>query len=87
MLGAFYRRTAARRDAAKAVTATARKLAILVYNSLKHGVAYADGGADEYERRFQERSISNLKRRARRLGFKLVTVEGDPSAAAAVAGG
>jgi len=86
MLGAFYRRTAARRGAAKAVTATARKLAILVYNSLKHGIAYADGGAEEYERRFQQRNVSNLKKRARRLGFKLVAVEDGPSATA-VAGG
>jgi len=41
-LGAFYRRLAARVGKAKAVTATARKLAVLFYNALRFGVAYAD---------------------------------------------
>ena len=41
-LGAFYRRLAARTGKAKAVTATARKLAILFYNALRFGMAYAD---------------------------------------------
>ena len=36
-LGAFYRRLAFRVGKAKAVTATARKLAILVYRMLKDG--------------------------------------------------
>jgi len=35
-LGAFYRRLAARTDKPKAITATARKLAILVYRMLKY---------------------------------------------------
>ena len=38
-LGAFYRRLAARTGKAKAVTATARKLAILFYNALRFGMA------------------------------------------------
>ena len=40
-LGAFYRRLAFRVGKAKAVTATARKLAILVYRTLKDGLVYA----------------------------------------------
>ena len=43
-LGAFYRRLAYRVGKAKAITATARKLAILVYRTLKDGLVYQDPG-------------------------------------------
>jgi len=71
-LGAFYRRLAARIGKAKVVTATARKLAILFYNALRFGLAYADPGASYYEDRYRRRVIDNLQRRARHLGFTLV---------------
>ncbi len=71
-LGAFYRRLAARIGKAKAVTATARKLAVLFYNALRYGMAYADPGASYYEARYRHRVLDNLRRRARYLGFTLV---------------
>jgi transposase len=71
-LGAFYRRLAARVGKAKAVTATARKLAVLFYNALRSGMVYADPGADYYEERYRQRVIHNLQRSARHLGFMLV---------------
>ena len=71
-LGAFYRRLAARTGKAKAVTATARKLAILFYNALRFGMTYADPGASSYEERYRQRVIHNLHRRAKDLGFTLV---------------
>ena len=37
-LGAFYRRLSARIGKAKAITATARKIAVLFYNTLRHGM-------------------------------------------------
>jgi len=43
-LGAFYRRLAARIGKAKAVTATARKLAVLFYNPLRYGMTIAIRG-------------------------------------------
>ena len=43
-LGAFYRRLGLRIGKAKAITATARKLAILFYNTLRHGMDYSDPG-------------------------------------------
>ena len=48
-LGAFYRRLSARVGKAKAVTATARKIATLFYDTLRHGINYADPGASYYE--------------------------------------
>jgi transposase len=71
-LGAFYRRLAARTGKAKAVTATARKLAILFYNALRFGMRYVDPGVSAYEDRYRQRVIHNLQRRAKSLGFTLV---------------
>ena len=68
-LGAFYRRLAARAGKAKAITATARKIAVLFYNTLRHGMSYADPGATYYEDRYRQRVLTNLKRRAKSLGF------------------
>lgn len=70
-LGAFYRRLGARVGKAKAVTATARKIAMLFYNTLRYGMRYADPGAAQYEERYRQRAIVNLRRRAEALGFSL----------------
>jgi transposase len=70
-LGAFYRRLAARVGKAKAVTATARKLAVLFYNTLRYGVDYSDPGAAYYEEQHRTRVLHNLTRRARQLGYNL----------------
>jgi transposase len=70
-LGAFYRRLSARVGKAKAVTATARKIAALFYNTLRHGMAYADPGASYYEERHRVRALANPKRRAKSLGYVL----------------
>lgn len=74
-LGAFYRRLGARVGKAKAVTATARKIAVLFYNTLRYGSAYQDPGQDYYEQRYKRRTLDNLRRRAGALGFKLVESE------------
>jgi transposase len=73
-LGAFYRRLAARVGKAKAVTATARKIAILFYNTMRFGMAYEDPGADQYERMYRDRVVKHLHRRAAYFGFRLQEV-------------
>lgn len=70
-LGAFYRRLSARAGKAKAVTATARKIAVLFYNALRHGMDYVDPGATYYEERYRNRVLANLQRRAKSLGYVL----------------
>lgn len=52
-LGAFYRRLSARIGKAKGVTATARKIGVLFYNTLRHGMDYVDPGAAYYEERYR----------------------------------
>jgi transposase len=74
-LGAFYRRLSARIGKAKAITATARKIAVLFYNTLRYGRAYADPGATYYEDRYRQRVLHNLQRRAKSLGFVLQPLE------------
>jgi transposase len=71
-LGAFYRRLSARIGKAKAVTATARKLAILVYHTLKGDFTYHDPGAAAYEARSRETALRYLRRRAKTLGYSLL---------------
>jgi transposase len=71
-LGAFYRRLAYRVGKAKAITATARKLAILVYRTLKGELVYQDPGAAAYEARDRARVLHRLRQRAENLGFALV---------------
>ena len=73
-LGAFYRRLAARAGKAKAVTATARKIAVLFYNTLRYGMTYKDPGASHYEERYRSRVLGNLQRRAKASGFVLTEV-------------
>ena len=70
-LGAFYRRLAARIGKSKAVTATARKIAVLFYNAIRYGMDYTDPGATYYEERYRQRVLSNLQRRAKQLGYVL----------------
>jgi hypothetical protein len=75
-LGTYLRRMKARLGAPEAITATAHKLARLIYSMLKHGTEYTDLGQDYYEQQYKSRAIKNLKSRARQLGFDLVeTIE------------
>jgi len=71
-LGAYLRRMSARLGKPQAVTATAHKLARLVYSMLKHGTEYVDAGQDYYERQYKERVVQNITRRAKELGFVLM---------------
>jgi hypothetical protein len=61
-------------DKPKANTATAHKLARMVYFMLTRGEAYVDQGQQQYEQQ-RKRSIAALKRRAACLGFQLNPVE------------
>jgi transposase len=77
-LGAFLRRMKGRLGAPKAITATAHKIARLVYLALKHGWAYVDPGQNWYERQYQDRVLKSLHRRAAQLGYQLTPVSPSP---------
>ena len=80
-LGTFYRRLSSRAGKSKAVTATARKIAVLFYNTLRLGMSYKDPGAAQYEQQYRSRVLANLKRRAKSLGFVLQAIPGDANPA------
>src|SRR6266571_390419 len=73
-LGAFFRRLRSRLGAPKAITATAHKLARLVYSLLKHGSAYVQQGLDAYESQYRERKVKAMARQAQALGYTLVAL-------------
>jgi transposase len=71
-LGAYLRRLKARIGSPKAITATAHKLACIVYRMLKYGKSYTDVGMEYYERKYRERVLKNLAHRAAEMGYMLV---------------
>ena len=74
-LGAFFRRIRAGKGAPKAIIATARKLACLVYRMLVYGMDYVDAGQQKYEQRYQEQQRLILQKRAATFGYLLVPLQ------------
>lgn len=70
-LGAFFRRLKSRLGAPKATTATAHKLATIIYSMIKTRSEYREVGQDYYENQYRERMVKNLSLRAKNLGFEL----------------
>src|SRR5205807_2196219 len=73
-LGAYLRRQRARLGAPKAITATAHKLARIIYNLMRYGVAYSRQEEAAYAEQVRGRLEKNLHRRARELGFAVVKI-------------
>ena len=74
-LGSFFRRIKARIGAPKAITATAHKLAVIIYNMLKWKNSYQPNDPLYFEKTFKERSEKKLKFLAKQLGYELLPVE------------
>ena len=71
-LGGFLRRMKGRLGTQAAVTATAHKLARIVYLALKHGMPYVRQSQEEYLAQMREKQIKALRRKARQLGLEIV---------------
>jgi hypothetical protein len=82
-LGLFYRRIKGRIGGTGAVTATAHKLAVLVYRMLKYGKEYVRRSVAEYEQKMREQSERSLQRKAAMLGYVLVRATASPPEATA----
>lgn len=74
-LGAYHRRMCSRMDKPKAITATAHKLARLIYTMLTKGEEYVDKGQEYFEERYRERTKFHLAKRAEAMGMKLVDAD------------
>jgi transposase len=74
-LGAYYRRMRGRLGPAKAITATAHKLAILIYRMFRYGMEYVEQGQDLYEQQYQQRTRRLLAKRVRQMGYAMVDLQ------------
>jgi transposase len=70
-LGVYHRRMRARLGPAGANTATARKLATVIYHLLKYKEDYIDVDRILYEEKFRRCRLSRLRKQAQELGFQL----------------
>jgi transposase len=74
-LGAYLRRQRARLGAPKAITATAHKLARIIYNLMRYGEAYVKQEEAAYAEQVRARLEKQLQRRATELGYELKKIE------------
>lgn len=77
-LGAFYRRLKARLGPQKAITATAHKLARMIYFSLTQNIQYADPGPDYLFERNREKHLRYLQKKAKAFGMALTPIPTSP---------
>ena len=81
-LGANFRRLIAKIGMPKAITAMARKLAVLIYRMLKYGTQYVDKGMQHYEAKYQATKVQYLRAQAAKLG--MVPLPKQPAVAGAL---
>jgi transposase len=79
-LGGFYRRMAARRGGLVANIATARKLAVLIWQAMVKGLGFVEEGLKRYEARVLETKQRALQRLAKQLGFAVLPAPATPKA-------
>jgi len=72
-LGDCFRRMRARHGAPKAITATAHKLARIIYHLIKNQKSFDETVFAEQEEAHQKRLRNRLKKQAKALGFQLVS--------------
>ena len=70
-LGAYLRRQRSRLGAPKAITATAHKLARILYNLMRYGVEYMKRTESEYAEQERTRQEKSFHRRAKELGYEV----------------
>jgi transposase len=74
-LGVFHRRMKARLGPAAANTATAHKLATILYHLLKYKEEYIDVDRVVYEEKFRRYRVSRLRKQAAELGYEMVELK------------
>src|SRR5207248_2140725 len=70
-LGTYFRRLRARLGVEQAITATAHKLARIIYHLLKQHEPYQPLSAEAYDQQQRQREIKRLQHQAAKLGFTL----------------
>jgi transposase len=70
-LAAFYHRIRSKGGTAKAITATARKIAVIFYKMMKDKAVFNPISMDDYASAFKEKQIKKLEKQAKMLGLEL----------------
>jgi transposase len=70
-LATFYHRVKARGGVKKAITATARKIAVIFYTMVKNKASYSPVPSEKYHEMIKEQQLKRLKKQALKLGFVL----------------
>jgi transposase len=70
-LGGYLRKMRARLGGPKAITATAHKIARMLYAMIQSKQSYQELGLDEFERQYNKRKLAFLERSAAAMGMKL----------------
>ena len=74
--GSYYRakyfKLKARRGPKKAIVAIAHRISKAIYNIIKNGDTFRELGEDYLTAQTKQRTIKNIKQRAKQLGYKLV---------------
>lgn len=70
-LALFYHRIKSKAGVRKAITATARKIAVIFYKMLKDRVMFNPMNTEAYMESFKERQIRKIERQAKSLGLQL----------------
>jgi transposase len=70
-LAAFYHRIRARGGTAKAITATARKIAVIFYKMMREQIAFKPLSLEDYSAIFKEKQMKRLEKQAKSMGLEL----------------
>jgi transposase len=79
-LSAQYHRLAGRRGKKRALVAVGHTILVMIYHMLNQGTAYAELGADYFDRFDTNRLTRSLVRRLERLGHEVVLKPKEPAA-------
>jgi len=74
--GSYYRakyyKLKSRRGAKKAIVAIAHRISKAILNIIKHDDTFMDLGEDYLNAKTRQKTVNNIKKRARQLGYELV---------------
>lgn len=69
-LGHFFRRIAFRKGRKVAITATARKLAVIIYNMITKRQPYRPEGLQDYQAHLRTQKIKQIQRTIKKLAIQ-----------------
>ena len=78
-LNAFFKRKAYQKGRGAAITASAGKLAVIVWHMLTYKTDYMPLSDEVYKEKIKQSVISNINKKIQRLGITLEDLESDKS--------